>query len=250
MHCLQPDSWYMAIFEVMGVHLDAYESDEVYVLDDKSLADLRALLMNEAFAPMLTALDIDQDRVNERRRLHEQIDDFKEFRRDTSLRELNRWIDPDADFDIDDFVDYTNPKTCMSYSDWMKLITVSQTPSQQDSLKDVADRQTIIAKALVANISYTANLHYKLDHVFKKTQEGRATILPEVMFEEMKLKYPFLSGCDDHVALVPNTPPLALSRSAGVSFLSQPLSHSLRTINQPIYIIRTLSFPRTLASYL
>jgi hypothetical protein len=233
------DSW-----PEVAEHVGQYDDEAEYQLSPGDAKLLQAFLMGTAVHPILTALDTDPSRVAARKKKGEDVSDFQSLRRDQGLHELCRWLDDTKVYDRDDFEDTKNAKTPLKYSAWLDLLNDIEGNEEEEG-----QPKAIYTKALASMLSYTHNLHYKLDYLLANMklagQAGSA-----YADDDLKARFPFLHNCDDHVAKVPHSVPIMLARTSAVhpcphvvlcSFLVLPVSFFLFHNHAPTYYSQEIS---------
>lgn len=202
----------------MTQEIQEYDEEDDFRLLPAEQSRLLKFMQSKLFSPFLEALDKDKKRVALRLAKAKDVRLFKERTRFDGLNELSRWLGKTREeFDEDDFAHMPNPKIAIKYEEWEDAVrVVREAPGGEES------QIGFLVKAVVALLSYTNKMQWKLDHLLGLTQQNTAS-KPASGYDAIIAKYPCLLQCDDHVKNVPNVAPLMLSRSEKVTSSSLTL---------------------------
>lgn len=215
--------WCAAAFEDVALVISQFDEEDDFLLTPANQKGLQDYLTSARFAPFCEALDQDRERVEARLKKAQGVRFFKDCTRDAGLEALAQWTGHlggrgAEEFDPDDFAHVPSPEAPIKWPLWNELACRARAHGASPS-----GEGPMVAQAFSSLLSYVYKLQWKVDHLLRESQKTKPSSAGE--FEALITKYPFVSQCDDHVAAVPNVPPLMLSRTAQVRTFS--LSHAL-----------------------
>ena len=213
--CVQPEEWAASMLPQIRDHIGDFDEEDDFKLDEIGATGLRDFLRGPSFLPFLTALDIDRERVT--RREEETLSMVKlEESHDHLLKyHLNKWIEEEANLDPADYDSTKIPSPALPIKD---MVLLKNDLMPKAAIVGDITPGNIYALALYAQLT-NLKVNALLDIV---TAQGLVAKDSSPGWEDMLLKFPFLSQCDDHVKNVPRGTPLQLSRTRAVSTRTIP----------------------------
>jgi hypothetical protein len=241
--CFQAFEWCISMLDRGAEQLDQFEDENEFKLCERDADRLCQFLLSDSFTPLLTALDTDQARVEERELRATLTRDLKERLHSMGTRQLSLWLGGDlAQYDEEDYNDTAYPMHPLPAGDWVML--------QQTLMPQGEEAEDILPRSINNLARYVHCMHYKVDRMLELLRAKHGDGSEQVRnWEELVNKFPFLAACDDHVRHTPNPPPLLLSRTSAVTHHAcLCLFHAIRVVclHLSYYVCFLSCFPLSL----
>ena len=196
-------------------HLGDFDQEEDFQLDHLGAAGLRTFLRGPYFLHFLAALDLDRERVALREEEGESMLKLQESNDDLLNYHLKKWIEDEGHLDPADYESTKMPGPALPMKDLVSLKNILMPQGLLDNDLTPANLYDLAIYSQLTNLK----VNMLLDMV---TAQGLVVQNSAPGWDDMVLKFPFLSQCDDHVRNVPRGTPLQLSRTRAMGTHTKP----------------------------
>jgi len=199
------------------MHLNAEASNASHTLTDEQCKEMSDFILSDNFKPILSALDGDQSRVEEREIVTKLEEEMVRLRAEEGKLYVMGWMGGVEEDDVTPMPDLpVNPQTLVEMQRMRNEDPVVDTEDWPNSR--ISSHIKLLMKMAEHHSRYMHNTQWQLNTLNSIASRTKNDSGGGPTKEDMIAKYPWLAECGDHVWTVPNRNPksiLHLSRGGG-----------------------------------